>query len=144
MKKEICFDMDGTLVDLYGVENWLDYILNENTYPFENAKPLVKFNTLARILNQLQRKGYEINIITWTPKNATKEYNNRVANAKMKYLEKHLHSVHFDHINIIEYGTNKSHYGKGILFDDEVRNREQWNGKAYDVDNIINILKQLM
>ena len=24
MKKEICFDMDGTIADLYGVEGWLE------------------------------------------------------------------------------------------------------------------------
>ena len=31
----------------------------------------------------------------------------------------------------------------GILFDDEERNRNEWNGTAFDVDNIIEILKAL-
>ena len=26
MIKELCFDLDGTLVDLYGVPNWLEKI----------------------------------------------------------------------------------------------------------------------
>lgn len=29
----ICFDMDGTIANLYGVENWLDYLINKDTYP---------------------------------------------------------------------------------------------------------------
>ena len=27
----IWFDMDGTLFDLYSVENWLEYLQNEDT-----------------------------------------------------------------------------------------------------------------
>ena len=30
MKKEIWLDMDGTIADLYGVENWLEYIKAED------------------------------------------------------------------------------------------------------------------
>ena len=26
----ICFDMDGTIADLYGVEGWLDDLISEN------------------------------------------------------------------------------------------------------------------
>ena len=56
--KIICFDMDGTIADLYGVENWLDYLLASDTLPYEAAKPLLRLNVLARILNRLQREGY--------------------------------------------------------------------------------------
>mgnify|MGYP003560240319 CR=1 FL=1 len=27
--KMVCFDMDGTIADLYGVDNWLEYLENE-------------------------------------------------------------------------------------------------------------------
>ena len=54
----INFDMDGTIADLYGVENWLDYLLNENTYPYEYAEPLLPLSVLARKLNALQKAGY--------------------------------------------------------------------------------------
>lgn len=27
---KIWFDMDGTIADFYGVENWLDYLLDED------------------------------------------------------------------------------------------------------------------
>ena len=55
MNITINFDMDGTIADLYGVENWLDHLINENTYPYANARPLVRLNQLARRLNTLQR-----------------------------------------------------------------------------------------
>ena len=32
-KGTIYFDMDGTLANFYGVENWLDYLENEDTTP---------------------------------------------------------------------------------------------------------------
>ena len=40
MEKILNFDMDGTFVDLYGVENWLDDLTNSRTRPYEIAKPL--------------------------------------------------------------------------------------------------------
>jgi len=40
MYKEINFDMDGTIADLYGCENWLEDILAERVNPYERAKPL--------------------------------------------------------------------------------------------------------
>ena len=72
---KICFDMDGTIADLYGVENWLEYLIAENVKPYEAAKPLVNMSALARRLNTLQRKGYEIGVISWTSKNGSAEYN---------------------------------------------------------------------
>lgn len=68
MIKEINFDMDGTIANLYGVENWLDYLMAKDTTPYEVAKPLVNLSSLARILNRLQRNGYTIGIISWLAK----------------------------------------------------------------------------
>jgi hypothetical protein len=34
-------------------------------------------------------------------------------------------------------------FPKGILFDDEEKNRAEWNGTAHDVHNVIEILKGL-
>ena len=36
----IYFDMDGTIADLYGVENWLNDLRTERTTPYEIATPL--------------------------------------------------------------------------------------------------------
>ena len=143
MKKEIWFDMDGTIADLCGVEGWLDMLLNENARPYEIAKPLVNMRELAKVLNRLIEKGWEIGVISWLAKNGTNDYNKKVANAKIKWLAKHLKSVKFAKIDIVEYGTPKQINRNGILFDDEKQNRENWLGIAYNVENIIQVLREL-
>lgn len=141
MIKEINFDMDGTIADFYGVENWLEYLINRDPFPYENAKPLVNLSVLARYLNRLQKNGYKINIISWLAKNSTAEFDEKVAETKKKWLKKHLPSVNWDKIMIVQYGVNKASLGKGILFDDEENNRKMWGCGAYDVHNILEVLK---
>lgn len=139
----IYFDMDGTIANLYGVDNWLNYLLDRDTFPYETAKPLLRLSTLARLLNSLQRKGYKVGIISWLCKNSTEEYDKAVTDAKKEWLNKHLHSVKFDEIHILPYGTPKQIYAAAgdVLFDDEENNRKNWDGKTYDVDNILEVLK---
>lgn len=148
MTRAIYFDMDGTIADLYGVPNWLEYLINGDTLPYKAARPLVNMNTLARLLNRLQADGYHIGIVSWLSKSGTESYNEAVTNAKLAWLNKHLHSVHWDEIVIVPYGTCKRTAVSvdGILFDDEEHNRKEWAkgaGFAFDVDNIIEILKGL-
>jgi len=143
MVKTINFDMDGTLADFYGVENWLAYLMNRDAYPYEVAKPLVNMSVLARYLNRLQRKGYEINIISWLAKNSTEDFDKIVTQAKEKWLKKHLPSVNWNNITIVPYGIDKSTLGNGILFDDEAPNRNMWGEGAYDVHNILGVLKEI-
>ena len=144
MTATIFFDMDGTIADFYGVGNWLDYLIASDTLPYATAKPLLRFSSLARILNRLQREGYRIGIISWLAKSGTEEYNNAVTEVKKNWLKKHLASVHFDEINIVKYGTPKQMFAKtenDILFDDEEKNRNNWTGKAFDVNAILETLK---
>ena len=140
----INFDMDGTIADLYGVENWLDYLIAENPFPYENACPLLRLSALARKLNTLQKQGYELAIISWLSKNGSDEYNAIVTEAKKAWLKKHLPSVKWDEITIVPYGTPKQNYchnAEDLLFDDEQRNRDNWLGIAYDEKNILETLK---
>ena len=144
MTTTIFFDMDGTIADLYGVENWLDYLIASDTLPYAIARPLLKLNSLARVLNRLQREGYRIGVISWLSKSGTEEYNNAVTETKKNWLKKHLASVRFDEINIVKYGTPKQMFARtenDILFDDEEKNRNNWTGKAFDVNAILEILK---
>ena len=143
MTKAINFDMDGTIADFYGVENWLSYLVNRDPYPYAVAKPLVNMSVLARQLNRLQRNGYEINIISWLAKNSTAEFDEKVTETKKKWLKKHLSSVNWDKITIVPYGIDKSTLGNGILFDDEELNRNMWGEGAYDANNILGILKAI-
>ena len=141
----IMFDMDGTITDLYGVENWLEMLINHDETPYKVAKTLVNMNVLARYLNKLQAKGFEIGIISWLSKNSDADYDEKVTKAKRNWLKNHLASVKFDIIEIVPYGTPKENFADtdSILFDDEINNRKNWIGKAYDVDNIIGVLKGL-
>ena len=143
MIKEINFDMDGTIADLYGVEDWLEYLMNKDATPYIIAKPLINLSALVRVINRLQRNGYKICVISWLSKNSDNDYDKKVTAAKILWLKKHLPSVNWDRISIVAYGTPKQTIGEGILFDDEEKNRELWQGEAYDVNNIIEILKGL-
>lgn len=144
MTKAIYFDMDGTIANLYGVDGWLDCIINEYTKPYREAKALVNMRQLGKELNRLKQNGYTIGIISWLAKGATDEYNRRVAQTKRNWLAKHLSVVQFDEVHIVEYGTPKYTLGNGILFDDEEPNRMNWIGKAYDVNDIIETLKAIV
>lgn len=141
--RQINFDMDGTIANLYGVDGWLENLINKDVRPYREAQPMMNFSALARVLNRLQRNGYRICVISWLAKNSNNEYDTKVAETKREWLAKHLPSVKWDEINIVAYGTPKQTIGKGILFDDEKQNRDNWNGKAYNVENIIEILKGL-
>jgi len=146
MNITINFDMDGTIADLYGVENWLEYLIAENTFPYANARPLLHLSALARKLNALQRNGYNLAVISWLSKSGTEEYNEAVTEVKMAWLRKHLPSVNWDEIHIVPYGTPKQNFCNNpldILFDDEERNRNNWTGRAYDVQNIMEILREI-
>ena len=137
MMKSITLDMDGTFVNLYGVENWLEDLRAERVRPYVEARPLVNLSSLARVLNILHRKGWTINIVSWTSRGGSLEYNKAVAAAKREWLARHMPSVKFDNIYIIDYGTPKAVYGSGILFDDEEHNRNEWPGPAYSEKNLI-------
>ena len=145
MTKKIWFDMDGTIADLYGVNGWLDYLINEETTPYDEAAPLLNLSLLARYLNKLQRAGWEIGIVSWLSKNGTDLYNGEVTLSKLCWLHIHLKSVQWDEIKILPHGTNKFQAcGGGILFDDEERNRNaEWDG-AFEPDQIMEVLKGLL
>ena len=50
------FDMDGTLANFYGVENWLDYLQKGDVYPYENAKTLIHFSTFCQTFESDSKK----------------------------------------------------------------------------------------
>ena len=144
--KAIYFDMDGTLANLYAVKDWLPKLQSEDATPYAEAKPLVKLNVLARKLNALQRDGYKLGVVSWLAKNGSYEYNKQVTATKRKWLSTHLKSVSWDELHIVEYGTPKHkvvNNPKGLLFDDEAKNRNDWTGTAYDEKEILRILKNV-
>lgn len=145
------FDMDGTLTNLYGVNNWLEYLLKSDVTPYKCAKGL-NLRTISRYMNMAIRKGYEIGIITWLPKGANIDYCEEVACAKIEWVRKHLKSVNIkaENFHILRYGSPKELMAQkcDILFDDEITNRENW-ARAHGLDTsfepceIVSVLKSL-
>ena len=139
------FDMDGTLFDLYGVDNWLPQLRAGDTSPYLAAKPMINFSLLARYLNRIQRVGHKIMIVSWTSKESSPEYHSQVAWAKFKSLRRHLPSVHWDAIIFANYGTEKSTLvkdSKAFLFDDDEDVRANWQGGlAFEPIDIFRVLR---
>ena len=142
---KIWFDMDGTIADLYGVENWLEMLIAHDEMPYAIAKPIVNLSVLARLMNKVQREGFEICIVSALAKDSTAEYDERVRNAKIKWLANHLKSVHFDEIRFVPYWYTKNDVNTGddILFDDEERHLEKWTGTAVPANKMIETLKAI-
>ena len=69
----INFDMDGTIADLYGVENWLDYLIAGDVFPCENGDALLRLSALARRLNNRQKDGYNLVVMSWVCKKGRDE-----------------------------------------------------------------------
>lgn len=140
---KIWFDMDGTIADLYGVDGWLDMLINKDATPYAIAKPLVNLSALARLMHKAQRNGFEICIVSALAKNSTSEYDEKVKTAKMNWLKKHLASVQFDEIKFVPYTFTKNDVNSGndILFDDEERHLTAWTGTAIHATKILETLK---
>ena len=147
MKKMVWFDMDGTMANLYAVNGWLDMLRAFDPTPYAEAGVMHNMNLLARLLNRVQAAGFGIGIVSWLSKMPDPAYDEAVTEAKLEWLKIHLHSVSWDVINIVPYGTPKSSFktsANDILFDDEENNRKEWNGEAYEPDQIIEILKEIL
>ena len=145
--KAIYFDMDGTIANLYGVEGWLPMLEGHDATPYKRATTLVDMRVLARLLNKAQREGYTIGVVSWLAKGSTPQYDREVERAKREWLATHLHSVQWDEVHIVAYGTPKHNivgHPNGVLFDDEAPNRNKWVGTAYDVNDIVGTIKTLL
>ena len=141
--KMICFDMDGTIADLYAVENWLPMLRAFDPTPYAVAEPMWDMAELASLLTQCQSIGIEIRIITWLSKESTPEYDRAVRTAKREWLE--AQGFPFDHFHGVRYGATKAdsirrYLGEddtAILFDDNAKVRQGWTmGEAIDPTEI--------
>ena len=121
----IYFDMDGTIADLYGVENWLENLRTEKVEPYAKAKPLMDSELIENI-----KENYNLKVLTWTAKNSTEQYHQQVATIKRKWIEKHFSNL-FSDIIVLPYGTNKADFlAKGdILIDDDYNNLKACRNK---------------
>ena len=151
--KMICFDMDGTIADLYSVENWLPMLRNFDPTPYEVAEPMWNMAELANLLRQAQAIGIEIRIITWLSKDTNTEYDRAVREAKRNWLT--AQGFPFDHFHGVQYGATKADSIRrylaenetAILFDDNAKVRSGWHmGEAIDPTetNILEVLADIL
>ena len=151
--KMICFDMDGTIADLYRVEGWLEMLRAENPTPYIEAKPMWDMVELANTLMELQANGIEIRIITWLSKDSTEDYKNVVRMAKREWLANF--GFPFDYFHGVQYGATKADSVRrylaenegAILIDDNAKVREGWHlGETINPTecDIIEMLKNLL
>ena len=127
--KTLVFDMDGTIADLYGVNGWLNDLLNENTRPYDIAEPIYDTLTLNKVVNTLKENGWQIVVTTWLAKGSTTEYDNKVRKAKLNWLK--AHKFPYDEIHLVKYGTTKANCtrakgGYQVLVDDNEKVRKGW------------------
>ena len=146
MTKTLVFDMDGTIADLYGVENWLADLRAENPRPYVEAKPLYNMDILNSLLKLLKAEGWGVVVTTWLAKDSTKDYDRLVREAKLAWLEKY--NFPYDEIHLVKYGTTKANCtrkkgGLQILVDDNEKVRAGWNlGTTINANE--NILAELV
>ena len=145
--------MDGTIADLYGVDNWLDQLREFNPNPYRQARPMWNMNELNMVLEQLQVQGIEIRVISWLSMESTKEYDEQVRQAKREWLV--AQGFNADHIHLVKYGTTKANCVRkyldnneyAILVDDNDQVRNGWNlGDTINptTQNIIEMLRGLI
>lgn len=150
--KKIYFDMDGTVYNLYGMENWLEMLRNEEKGAFTLGKPLVDMDRLKRVCMELIGIGYQIGIITWLPMGASLEYCEVCTEEKRNWAEENM--PYISEFYALEYGTPKQYAparraAEMWLVDDSKEVREMWvtekQRKAIDAnDNIIKALERIL
>lgn len=147
MKVVIWFDMDGTIADFWGVPHCIDMIRAEDATPYEIAVPLVDMSRLARNINQLQKLGVRAGVNSWGAMNATRDFDEEVAEVKCDWLTSHAPSVKWDTILVTPYGVPKEECkvdgAINILFDDNEQIRNGWGEHAYAPEDIFKVLNMI-
>lgn len=136
MVKMICFDMDGTIADLFAVRDWLPKLRAEDPSPYVEAVPMWDMTELRKVLVELK---IEVRIVTWLSKNSSEEYKNEVRQAKREWLDRY--DFPYDHFHGVRYGATKADSVRNllnenetaILIDDNAKIRNGWTlGEAVD------------
>lgn len=146
----ICFDMDGTIADLYAVENWLDKLRAEDASPYKDARPMWDMMELNETLMLLEKEGWEVRVISWLSKDSTEEYKKAVRKAKEEWLARYNFPAQKCHF--VQYGATKANSVRkvadyAILIDDNEKVRKGWSlGDTIDptTENIVDILLSLL
>ena len=86
---KILFDLDGTLVNLYGRKDWLEKLRNEEPI-YEELEPLIDMEKLNHIANELISIGVEFAVVTWLSKGASLGYELITSMEKFRWCKEHI------------------------------------------------------
>lgn len=134
--KIVYFDMDGTLVDLYGVTNVFKRLDTLDASVYLEAKPIDKY---INMLKEFTTLGYKVVILSCLGMISEEQFDKDTIYNKDIWLNKYIGSEYiYDRIYIPNTKHKEeyiSKYGYGILVDDDIRVLNNWN---YDRIHAIN------
>lgn len=142
MANAIYFDMDGTIYDLYNVENWLDMLHAEDATAYTCGNAMYDMAELNELMEKFIALGFVIGVISWSAMGGSKEYNRATRAAKKMWIEQNLPCV--SEFHVVKYGTPKHqvrNIKNSILVDDNAEVRAAWKGQTVDANK--NILEEL-
>ena len=150
MKLTLIFDMDGTIADLYNVENWLAKLRKFDSAPYTEAALMVA--GVAEAIAEARRAGVEVKVVSWLSKESSIDYDKAVRKAKRDWLA--AQGIEVDSVRCVPYGTQKAYYRNpdhiNILFDDNAEVRESFEGfpMCFAIDpttmDIVEVMKGLL
>lgn len=130
MEKIIVYlDMDGTIFDLYGQNNWLERLRTEDDTVFTGDRRMVTEEVLR---THFPADTYDVRVLSMTPKDATDEYCERVIARKNEWLDRYFPSITKRIYRKYGHNKNLKNSKYAILIDDSEPIRNSWNGLAFD------------
>lgn len=137
--------MDGTIANLYNVEEWESKLRAEDSNPYADASPLVDMVRLATIIAKLRSRGVKVGVISWGAMGGSVEYTREVKRVKREWCKRY--GLTFDEFHVVKYGTPKHWVAKckhSILVDDNSDVRARWsNGATIDASDSFRMMEQL-
>ena len=119
--------MDGTIANLYGIENWLPRLRAEDKTIFLECEPMISEKEL---LDKFPTENFEMKILSMTPLNATENYCLDVINQKNEWLNKYFPSITKRIYKPYGHNKNLKNSKNAILIDDSEPIRNSWKGIA--------------
>ena len=88
MSIKVTLDLDGTVYDLYNVENWLEKLRSEVASVFSEGDFIGDYNRFKTVCEKLVAMGVQFEVITWLPMQASPEYERECAEVKREWVKK--------------------------------------------------------
>lgn len=141
----LVWDMDGTIADLYSVDEWEPKLRASDPSPYLDAEPLVDMAALRELLQRAKSMNIRIITVSWSSMNGTVEYGREVRKAKKQWLETHCPEL-LEELHVVKYGTDKYSLCKGlraVLIDDNETVRASWPFDSIDASDSLTMLETL-